>query len=56
MDKLINQLEKKSKGVWSLTHLEKIIQKWIYPNYAFYGCLNICEIESNSENSLEEYV
>ncbi len=53
LDKLINQLEKKSKGVWSWIHLEK---NELDPKFAFYDCHRSLELKSASENSLEECI
>ena len=38
------------------TFRNKQFKNELDPKYAFYNCLGSCEIESNSENSLEECV
>ena len=57
LDKLINQLEKKSKGSLNMnTFRNKQFKNELDPKYAFYDCLRSCEIKSNTEKSLEECV
>ena len=38
------------------TFRNKHFKNELDPKYAFYDCLRSCEIKSNSENYLEEYV
>ena len=38
------------------TFRNKQFKNELDPKYAFYDCLRSCEIKSNSEKSLEEYI
>ena len=38
------------------TFRNKQFKNELDPKYAFYDCLRSCELKSNSEKSLEEYV
>ena len=38
------------------TFRNKQFKNELYPNYAFYDCLRSCEIKSNSEKSLEDFI